>query len=165
MSSSISTTPASLSSPSSSNKPSSGDVEYHGACACEKVQYTIRNPQNKHVEICHCFTCQAWSGGVGLFWSPKEQEVSFYDTTHVKIWKSSDWGIRAFCDICGSSLYSMITTGPMNGTYHFCPCTLKHWNGLSVDGQYFVDRKPLAYDFTAVGKKLTAEETLALYTS
>jgi hypothetical protein len=118
------------------------------------------------VEICHCLTCQTWSGGVGLYWSTKDaQDVSFNDKTFIKEWKSSEWAVRAFCDICGSSLYSLITVGGMAGTYYFCAGTLKRWDGLHVGGQYFIDRKPEAYDFTVEGKKLTAEETMALYSS
>lgn len=143
----------------SSSSSSSGS--YEGACACGAVSYTIDEDLSE-ASICHCKTCQAWSGGVFVYVQSKKVEVK--NQANVSVWKSSEWGERGFCKTCGSNVYCRITApGPMEGQYHIGAGTLKDWKGIKLTSQIFIDRKPDGYEFTADGKKMTADDIYALW--
>lgn len=135
---------------------------YEGACACGAVTYTIEG-EIKQADVCHCTTCQACSGGVALLVAVTTPQVTLMGTENITTWKSSDWAERGFCSTCGSSLYSLLTAGPMQGYYYFGAGTLKDWKDIKLGGEYFIDRKPAGYEFASSCKKLTAEETFAMY--
>jgi hypothetical protein len=82
-----------------------------GACACEGVTYTVHQPL-KHIDVCHCSTCQRWSGGIALFIAAHGTEIEFEGKDNIGIWKSSDHRERAFCKNCGSGLYCRIKIRP-----------------------------------------------------
>jgi hypothetical protein len=138
---------------------------YRGACACGKVSYAIQQ-KVKSVLACHCTTCQAWSGGVGLYLESdaKGSNVEVDGKDNLTFWKSSDYCERAFCKICGSSMFSRVTmAGPMEDLHHFAAGTLKNWDGIDhIETEIFIDRKPDAYSLTCDSKKMTSTEFFAL---
>ena len=139
-------------------------ILYQGACACGKVTYDIQ--QNvESVSVCHCTICQAWSGGIALYFEAQGSNVKVDGKDNVSIWTSSEWCERAFCKICGSSLYSRVTAaGPMENVYHFAAGTLKIWDGIDhIHTEIFIDRKPHVYSLNCDSKKMTSSEFLALF--
>lgn len=182
---------------------SSSKDSYSGSCACGAVQYTIHHDQDdddksnisgttsdphKALAICHCTTCQAWSGGMFVYIEVKAENVTLLEKhkEFLTLWQSSEYGERAFCKICGSSVYCRITApGPMEGIHHFGAGTLHEksfWNHGSTHGtssspeasshrkiqvtkEFFVDRKPHAYAFHEdnTSQKMTSTEFFALF--
>jgi hypothetical protein len=137
---------------------------HQGACACGKVSYVVQQAL-KSVSVCHCTMCQAWSGGIALFVEAQGDNVKVEGKDNVGIWASSDWCERAFCKVCGSSLYSRVTAaGSMENVHHFAAGTLKNWNGIDhIETEIFIDRKPDVYSLNCDSKKMTAAEFFALF--
>ena len=137
---------------------------YEGACACGKVSYVIQQSV-KSVSVCHCTMCQAWSGGISLYFEAQGNNVKVDGTDNLGIWTSSEWCERAFCKICGSSMYSRVTAaGPMENVHHFAAGTLKNWDGIDhIETEIFIDRKPNVYSLKCDSKKMTSTEFFALF--
>lgn len=137
---------------------------YQGACACGKVSYVIQQAL-KSVSVCHCTMCQAWSGGIALFFEAQGSNVKVDGKENLSIWASSEYCERAFCKECGSSMYSRVTmAGPMENVHHFCAGTLKDWEGIDhIETEIFIDRKPDVYSLHCDSKKMTSTEFFALY--
>jgi hypothetical protein len=139
-------------------------VNHTGACACEGVKYNVEQEGLKSVAVCHCLTCQAWSGGISLYFEAAGPNVKVTEgLDNLKAWKSSDHCERVFCNKCGSSLYCrMIMPGsPMDNIHFLAAGTLKNWDGIDkIESEIFIDRKPAVYNLegTADRKTMTAEE-------
>lgn len=139
----------------------SAPSSFTGSCACGAVTYALGDSLQK-ASICHCKTCQAWSGGVFVYVESRNATVN--NQEHLTVWKSSDRGERAFCKTCGSSMYCRITApGPMEGVYHFGAGTLQDWKDIVLDKEIFIDRKPQGYAFHGDTKKMTADQMFALF--
>ena len=84
-----------------------------GGCLCGAVRYEIDAPP-VFAGYCHCKRCQRRSGTAA---SPQARPapgsvriVSGAD--HVRGWTPPDHGLtKAFCDVCGSSLFSLDRSG------------------------------------------------------
>jgi hypothetical protein len=130
--------------------------EISGRCLCGAVSFTAET-DNRCIDACHCAMCRRWMGGPFLGLAHKGA-VSFEGAEHIGIYKSSDWAERAFCRLCGSSLYWRF-----GGTdeYSFCAGTLDDQSGLALTTEIFIDEKPGYYAFADKTKKLTGEEAMA----
>jgi hypothetical protein len=141
-----------------------------GACACGSITYNITG-EVAHGDICFCLRCQAWSGGVALCVPIPASDITIHDPDdNIQKWNSSDWAYRVFCKKCGSSLYSVITApGKMHMVHYVSAGSLKDWKDIVITKEWFVDRKPKAYDIVPVNspdcKRYTEEETFALWAS
>ncbi|MEM7544903.1 MAG: GFA family protein [Pseudomonadota bacterium] len=134
-----------------------------GKCLCGAVSYTISKDQ-REVGACHCSSCQAWSGGVFIGIQAGKDEAVLTGEENLTIFKSSEWAERAFCSKCGSSLFYRVTApGPMQGDFHFGAGTLTDWDGLAMNDEIFIDRKPDAYAFAGTRKQMTGAEMMALF--
>lgn len=84
---------------------------------------------------------------------------------NLKVWKSSDAVERAFCQICGSSLYCKLTTpGPHFGNYYICAGGVDDWKDMKLRRELFIDYKPNGYCLAPPDSnhtKLTKAEYLA----
>ncbi|MFU1477514.1 GFA family protein [Roseovarius sp. C7] len=134
-----------------------------GSCLCGSITYRLDHaPETAHA--CHCGHCQKWSGGVNL--STEVPETAFHITggaEHLGTYKSSDWAERCFCTNCGSSIFSRITgEGPHQGMHYICIGTLDQTEGLRLDEEIFIDRKPAGYGFEGDRKRLTEADFLAM---
>jgi hypothetical protein len=156
-----------------------------GACACGAVQYTIQvNEQASDApdilskaSMCHCTICQAWAGGILVYIEVPTSNGHGVTITQgsdqVSTWQSSKFCERAFCKICGSSLYCRMNMpgSPMDGMYHVCAGTLTQDTSSGPDGhpirsikdEFFVDRKPSAYTIDGHGLKMTSHEFMAMW--
>ena len=140
-----------------------------GACACEGVKYTIDQEGLKSIAACHCLTCQAWSGGIAMYFEAVGANVKVTEgQDNLTVWKSSEVCERVFCNKCGSSVYCRMTMPghPMDNVHFFTAGTLKNWEGIDkVETEMFIDRKPAVYSLegTADRKTMTAAEFYALF--
>ncbi|MDX2099545.1 MAG: GFA family protein [Leptolyngbyaceae cyanobacterium bins.59] len=130
-----------------------------GKCLCGAI--TVKAPNKTHIDACHCGMCRRWGGGpaLGISCGP---EVQIEGQDKLKVFRSSDWGERAFCGECGTHLfYRLVPTGD-----YFLPA------GLFQDGvefefteQIFIDKKPSYYEFANQTVNLTEAEVFAKFAS
>jgi hypothetical protein len=130
------------------NSSTASTMVHTGACACGAVAYTIQQ-ELKSVMVCHCLTCQAWSGGIALLFEAAGSNVQIDGRNNLTTWTSSEYSERAFCKICGSSVYIRTTAkGPMENVHHVAAGTLQNWDGIDhIESEIFSDRKPSVYKF------------------
>lgn len=131
-----------------------------GKCLCGAVRYEVMK-DSVEVGACHCGMCRAWSGGVNLSFAAKAGEARFEGEDAIRTWRSSDWAERAFCSICGSSLFYRVTAGPSAGDLHIGAGSLESWEGVRFLGEIYIDRKPDAYAFAGEHPRMTEAEFLA----
>lgn len=77
-----------------------------GRCLCGAVSFTARLP-SKWVAHCHCTRCQRAHGAAFVTWVGFESErVAIEDPDASLRWfHTPGGGDRAFCGVCGSSLF------------------------------------------------------------
>lgn len=129
-----------------------------GRCLCGAVAFEA-GAAKREVDVCHCTMCRRWSAGpyIGLAY---DGDVSFTGEENIGVYASSDWAERAFCKICGSSLYYHLI-----GTdhYSFSAGALDDETGLALTQQIFIDEKPAYYDLANETPKLTGAEVFAAF--
>jgi len=77
-----------------------------GRCMCGRVTYTYHGEINE-IAMCHCSTCRHAQGGAFATNSPLDSDkLEFEGKEHIKEFLSSADKVRAFCQNCGSPLYS-----------------------------------------------------------
>lgn len=111
-----------------------------GHCLCGAVRFEAPGA-SRDVHVCHCGMCRRWTGGPefavdagpGSRW---EGEIAHY--------RSSAWGERAFCPVCGTSLYFRVV-----GTdeLYLNAGIAEDDSVFRLAGQIYVDEKPAFYDF------------------
>jgi hypothetical protein len=131
-----------------------------GRCLCGAVTFKA-DIAKREVDICHCSMCRRWSAGpyIGL---GHDGTVAFAGADNIGVYKSSEWAERAFCKVCGSSLYYHLL-----GTdhYSFSASTLDDQSRLVLTLQIFIEEKPAYYDFANDTPKLTGAEAFAAFES
>jgi hypothetical protein len=127
-----------------------------GRCLCGAVSFAAK-VAGRGLDACHCSMCRRWMGGpfLGL---AHDGAVSFEGAESIAVYKSSEWAERAFCKVCGTSLYWRF-----RGTdeYSFCAGTLDDQSALELTTEIFIDEKPAYYAFANETRKLTGEEAMA----
>ena len=78
-------------------------MKYVGGCLCGALRYSS---STKPVEVgyCHCRMCQRVSGATVLPWASFTSSKFSYTQGSPKIYTSSNWGQREFCQACGSQI-------------------------------------------------------------
>lgn len=134
-----------------------------GGCLCGAVTYTLSNEPTE-VGACHCNMCRKWSGGIYIGLEVKADAVDIEGADNLTSYASSEWAERAFCKICGSSVYYRVTApGPHAGTYHFGAGTVDDLGDAAMTGELFIDNKPKGYSFAEKTHQMTTEEVMALF--
>lgn len=78
--------------------------------------------------------------------------------------RTSDWASRSHCGNCGSPLWYRHDRGVDDSGDHEVPIgLLDEADGLILEREIFIDRKPDCIDFVGDHPRLTEAETLALY--
>lgn len=134
-----------------------------GNCLCGAVSYTLANDP-KEIGACHCNMCRKWSGGIYLGVEAPTDTVRVSGTENLTVYASSPWAERAFCKICGSSVYYRVTApGPHEGTYHFGAGTLNELGDVPLTGELFIDEKPRGYSFAEKTHQMNTQEVMAMF--
>jgi hypothetical protein len=76
----------------------------------------------------------------------------------VRVYRSSEWAERAFCDTCGSSLYYRLVEG---GDMYLSAGVLDDQSDLELTSQIFIEEKPAYYTFANQTKTMTGAEVFA----
>lgn len=75
---------------------------------------------------------------------------------------TSDWAERGFCAKCGSSLFWRITTGKYRGVTSVTLGTLDDQEGLPLNREWFIDRKPSTYALAGERDLVTEAQAFAM---
>ena len=84
-----------------------------GGCTCGAVRYALRSAP-VDAGWCHCPTCQRTSGAPAMvFASVPEGDLEWTQgAEHVRTFKSSSFGHRAFCGLCGTPFLMKVDHQP-----------------------------------------------------
>ena len=83
-----------------------------GGCLCGNVRYEY-NGDIEEIAMCHCSQCRQAQGGAFATNSPVDSDkLKFSGQEFIKEFESNDNKIRAFCQNCGSPLYSALRDRP-----------------------------------------------------
>lgn len=132
--------------------------DVRGRCLCGAVSFAARLPK-REVAICHCEMCQRWTAGPFLA-VEFAGKLAIEGADSVSLFRSSEWGERAFCKVCGTSLF-----WHMAGTEHYAlnAGALEDKSALALTLQIFIDEKPAYYDFANDTPKMTGAEVVAAF--
>ncbi len=123
-----------------------------GQCLCSAI--TIRTPDKKSIDACHCGMCRRWGGGPALVVSCGS-EVQIEGVDKLKVYKSSEWAQRAFCSECGTHIfYRSLSTNEYFVPAGFFQDDLE----FEFKEQIFIDRKPSYYEFANQTLNMTEAE-------
>jgi hypothetical protein len=140
--------------------PTQSNAALSGRCLCGAVSFRIETAK-RDVDVCHCSMCRRWSSGpfIGL---AHDGKVAFEGAENIGVYKSSEWGERGFCKVCGASLYWHLAD---SDHYSFSAGALDDQSDLTLTQQIFIDEKPAYYDLANDTPKLTGEEAVAAFIS
>lgn len=133
-----------------------GDELVRGRCLCGAVRFAAA-PIGLEMEACHCSMCRRWAGGVGIY--RDVSSLRFDDEAALGVYRSSEWGERLFCRICGSSLAWRMISGEF---ITVAAAALDGAEALPLTGEIFIDDKPAGYAFANATSKRTGAEIAAV---
>ncbi|KQT60467.1 MULTISPECIES: GFA family protein [unclassified Aureimonas] len=129
-----------------------------GGCLCGAVRLDAVLG-SAEAGVCHCSMCRKWSGGV--FMTVECDSVAFADEASLGIYRSSDYGERLFCRVCGSSLVWRMQDG---SAHALALQALDDQSGIALTSEIFIDEKPSFYAFANETRKMTGAEFIAAVT-
>lgn len=91
------------------------DMDIQGACHCGRIAYEARIDP-KRVVLCHCADCQTFSSApyrASVPVRPENFRLSGAPKTYVKTAASGNAVVQAFCDGCGTALFSHRRDDPL----------------------------------------------------
>ena len=107
-----------------------------GQCLCGAVQFRFQL-SNDGIQACHCKQCQRWTGGSPLF-SVRVDDLTIDGEGKLGRYHASTHGERAFCSICGTTLFWRMQGQPVNFVQ---VGLLDDQAGLTVTSEIFVDQR------------------------
>jgi len=125
-------------------------------CLCGGCDFEVEQ-QGPEVGACHCSMCQRWSGGRYMA-AHLKNSVDFAQVAKAKIFESSDWGRRVFCEDCGTVLAWQMADASFTAV---SVGALENKQDLQFTEEIFVDQKMSCCELGQNTKKKTAAEVLA----
>jgi hypothetical protein len=126
-------------------------------CLCGAI--TVKIPNKKSIDACHCGMCQKWGGGPAFNISCGS-EVEIEGADQLKAYKSSEIAERAFCGECGTHIFYKFVPG---NQYFVSAGLFQNKIEFELKEQIFIDMKPSYYEFANDTVKLTEAEVLAKF--
>ena len=128
----------------------------HGACLCEEVAFDVLRsddyPASSEMGMCHCTTCQRWSGGPGVPFLaiPPEHLKVIRGQELIGRYRGLGRSVRSFCRRCGSSLYTdaghmyYVSAGVLRGleqtaSFHIYVADKAAWDQIAGDAPQFAE--------------------------
>ena len=128
-----------------------------GQCLCGAVQIGAQ-PVDDTVRACHCDMCRRHTSGAFISLSVDQDTLKV--TGPVTLYRSSEWAERAFCGTCGSTLwYATLQDGVRN----LSAGLFENAAGGTLAKEFFANRCPSGYGFAGDHRRLSSEETEALF--
>ena len=107
-----------------------------GGCLCGAVRFRAR--VEAEAQACHCGQCQKWTGG-GPLLSVRVHEIEVSGEEMIATYHASEWGERAFCSRCGSTLYWRMQGKPVA---YLALGLFDDQDGFEVTEEIFTDHRP-----------------------
>ena len=108
-----------------------------GGCLCGAVRFTCTVPEGA-IQACHCVQCQKWTGG-GPLMSVRIADLALEGEDSISTYRASEWGERAFCTACGSTLYWRMQGKPVK---FLAVGLFDNQTELTVQEEIFIDHRP-----------------------
>lgn len=118
-----------------------------GRCLCGGVSVSIPASRTA-VGVCHCDTCRRWTSGPWMAIQAPEAEIS---GEMLKVYQSSAFAERGFCETCGSVIFHR----PQDGPERAISAGLFDPQGLVLAFEICTDKQPDFYDFKPAPKRQT----------
>jgi hypothetical protein len=118
------------------------DEIHSGSCLCRAVRYEVAGPL-RPVIGCHCTQCRKQTGHYMAATAAKLTDFKITKDEGLRWFRSSDWAERAFCHICGSTLFWQ---GTGKDYVAIAAGTLDGMTGLAIMGHIFCADKGDYYD-------------------
>ena len=132
-----------------------------GRCLCGAVTVTAAL---KAMDVCHCAMCRRQTSGP-IFALEIDGAIETTGEDAVRVYNSSEWAERAFCGACGTALwYKLTAPGPAQGYTMLFAGLFDDFAGLPLSKEICIDSKPACYALDGERPRLTAEQTLAMFT-
>ncbi len=107
-----------------------------GHCLCGAV--TVKGDVSDAAQACHCRQCQRWTGG-GPLYAVRIRGLEITGEDNIRAYNHSDWGERAVCETCGSTLYWKL----QGRSIAFVALgLLDDQSGITITEEIFVDSRP-----------------------
>lgn len=129
-----------------------------GRCLCGAVTLTVKS-RNPRLRACFCDMCRQHTSAmfISVDTVPGTLEVS----GPAQSFQSSDWAERGFCGTCGSTLWY----GTLHdGVRHPAAGLFENAGGGKMTLEFFADECPQGYRLEGDHKRLSSEETIAMFT-
>ena len=110
-----------------------------GRCLCGGVTAAIPAERNT-VGVCHCETCRRWCSGP---WMAIQAPDAIVEGETLRIYRSSRYAERGFCDVCGACIFHR----PQDGPELAISAGLFDPEGLTLTHELFPERKAAFYRF------------------
>ena len=132
-------------------------AELKGQCMCGAVRISATSAKPGLV-ACHCDMCRRWTSS--MYMSVRTDQDSITVTGPVRVFGSSEWAERAFCDTCGSALwYATLHDGQKN----LAAGLFDNAAEAELKLEFFIDKKPQGYAFVGDQRQMTEAETIAIF--
>ena len=129
-----------------------------GRCLCGAV--TISAILEKTgLTACHCDMCRRHTSSFFVGLSPVQSSLKIEGPA--KSFRSSEWAERGFCSECGSTLWYGTVH---DGARYLAAGLFENAGGAPLKLEFFADMCPEGYRFEGYHKKLSTEETIAMFT-
>lgn len=135
-----------------------GDGPRTGGCLCGSVRLSAV-PEKLEMDVCHCSMCRRWSGGVFMA-VPCGTRVDFDEAATLGVYRSSDYGERLFCKVCGSTLGWRMADG---SSTMVSMQAFDDTRGFVFADEIFIDQKPPHYSFANETRMVTGAEIMAQF--
>jgi len=128
---------------------------HQGHCLCGAVQVTARD-LGDHIGACFCDLCSRAGGGVELGIEAAPDGVTL--TGPVKVHRSSRLAERAWCDTCGSPVFTRYVEGRDAGYMELSPGLFENAAGRRLTRVVYADRAPDGLNFAGPHERVSQND-------
>ncbi len=122
-----------------------------GQCLCGAVTLLVREAVPA-LSVCHCEMCRRWAGQAMMVFEAPADAVTA--TGPIRHFASSDFAERAFCEICGSSLWVRDTDAGAS-TIELLPGAFGAAADFPIDREIYADRAWRAHCFAGDHRRIS----------
>ncbi len=129
-----------------------------GHCLCGAIHVTAAVASHD-VSVCHCGMCRRQAGSPMMF-IDVAGAPEFMGAENTSFYRSSEWGERGFCKVCGTQLFWKYAG---EERYSLSVGMIVDQSQLRLAKEIFVDYQPAFYAFSNSTRRLTEEQSIAEY--
>ncbi|WP_146346374.1 GFA family protein [Phaeobacter marinintestinus] len=136
-------------------------TDISGQCLCGAVTVTATINTGERpaiVRACHCDMCRRQTSS--MFMSLATDPGTLKIEGPEKIYRSSEWAQRGFCEVCGSTLwYGTLHDGVKN----IAAGLFDNAAGAPLKLEFYSDMVPEGYALAGDHRRLTTQDAIALF--